>query len=116
MTDEKKLLQLIETRQQCNIDLCVYQWLVQGFPKYLLKRHLATLLMTGKDFYDNGLNVENYRLHYQYDACGSFIILSCDKVILDKKRIFNQMDFHSFYQDFFAKILDLIESKLTKTE
>lgn len=33
MTDKEKLIQLIKTGEQCNIDLGVYQWLAQGFDK-----------------------------------------------------------------------------------
>ena len=33
MQNKKKLIQLMESTEQCNIDLGVYQWLAQGFDK-----------------------------------------------------------------------------------
>ena len=64
MTDKEKLIQLIETGEQCNIDLGVYQWLAQGLDKRHLGLVLFGMVNKWKLFNDKEIQFGEYKLTY----------------------------------------------------
>jgi hypothetical protein len=64
MTDKEKLIKLIKTGDQCNIDLGIYQWLAQGFDKKHLGLVLFGMVNKWELFNDKEIQFGEYKLTY----------------------------------------------------
>ena len=68
MTDKEKLLQLIQTGEQENIDLGVYLWLAHGFSKTELSRRVSAKLFQSNEMFDSfEFKISTFSLVYSYD-------------------------------------------------